>query len=271
MTSRPARPRGRQAQAARNDDLILQAAREVFLADPAAPMAAVAERAGVGIGALYNRYASKEDLLRTLCRDGQQIYLAEVQGALDSGDDQWEAFTGFLRRIVAANTHGLTTRLAGTFQPTVEQLALAEQMRALGTELFERARAAGHLRPGITWLDVEYLLEFLAHVRLGNAARTAELRQRHLAVIIDGLRNIDPGPLPGDSPTWQEQAERWLTRLPGPGFANHPGGIADMLEDKATRTVIDHLGDLAQVRLYRLSAATDGDASAPIRPSTVDR
>src|SRR5262245_5045767 len=112
MASNPPRLRGRQAQAARNDELILQAAREVFLADPAAPVSAVAERAGVGIGALYHRYASKEDLLRTLCRNGQQTYLAEARRALGSGGDPWEAYTGFLRRIVAANTHGLTVRLA---------------------------------------------------------------------------------------------------------------------------------------------------------------
>jgi AcrR family transcriptional regulator len=212
MATNPARLRGRQAQAAHNDELILQAAREVFLADPEAPVSAVAARAGVGIGALYHRYASKEDLLRTLCRNGQLIYLAEARRALDSGGDPWEAFTGFLRRIVAASTHGLTARLAGTFEPTAEQMALAEQMRTAGTDLFERARASGQLRPDITWLDVEYLMEFLARAELGDASRTAELRQRHLAVILDGLHSTGHTPLPGSPPTWQEQTERWILR-----------------------------------------------------------
>ena len=211
MASGAAPLRGRQAQAAQNDELILQAAREVFLADPTAPISAVAERAGVGIGALYHRYAGKEDLLRTLCRNGQEIYLTEIKRALASGDEPWEAFTRFLRRIVAANTHGLTVRLAGTFVPTAEQLALAEEMQALAIELFERVRATGLLRDDVTYLDVEFLLEFLASVRLGNASRTAELRQRHLAVIIDGLRAGGRTPLPGRPPTWQEQTQRWLT------------------------------------------------------------
>jgi len=79
--------RGRQAQAAQNDGLILQAAREVFLADPTAPISAVAERAGVGIGALYHRYAGKEDLLRTLCRNGQEIYLTEIKRAFPDSFD----------------------------------------------------------------------------------------------------------------------------------------------------------------------------------------
>jgi AcrR family transcriptional regulator len=203
--------RGRQAQAAQNDGLILQAAREVFLADPTAPISAVAERAGVGIGALYHRYAGKEDLLRTLCRNGQEIYLTEIKRALASDDEPWEAFTSFLRRIVAANTHGLTVRLAGTFVPTAEQLALAEEMQALAIELFERVRATGLLREDVTYLDVEFLLEFLASVKLGNASRTAELRQRHLAVVIDGLRAGGRTPLPGQPPTWEEQTQRWLT------------------------------------------------------------
>jgi len=203
--------RGRQAQAAQNDGLILQAAREVFLADPTAPISAVAEQAGVGIGALYHRYAGKEDLLRTLCRNGQEIYLTEIKRALASDDEPWVAFTGFLRRIVAANTHGLTVRLAGTFVPTAEQLALAEEMQALAIELFERVRATGLLRDDVTYLDVEFLLEFLAAVKLGNASRTAELRQRHLAVVIDGLRAPGRTPLPGQPPTWEEQTQRWLT------------------------------------------------------------
>jgi AcrR family transcriptional regulator len=211
MASNPTRLRGRQAQAALNDELILQAAREVFLDDPEAPVSAVAARAGVGIGALYHRYAGKEDLLRTLCRNGQQVYLAEVQRALDSGAHPWQAYTEFLRRIVAANTHGLTVRLAGMFQPSEEQLALAEQMRTLGTGLFERARASGQLRDDVTFLDVEYMLEFLARVKLGDASRTAELRQRHLSVIIDGLRSGHRAPLPGAPPTWEEQTQRWIT------------------------------------------------------------
>ena len=211
MVSGAAPLRGRQAQAAQNDELILKAAREVFLADPTAPISAVAERAGVGIGALYHRYAGKEDLLRTLCRNGQEIYLTEIKRALASDDEPWEAFTGFLRSIVAANTHGLTVRLAGTFVPTAEQLALAEEMQALAIELFERVRATGLLRDDVTYLDVEFLLEFLASVKLGNASRTAELRQRHLAVVIDGLRAGGRTPLPGEPPTWEEQTQRWLT------------------------------------------------------------
>ena len=63
METTPAPLSGRRAEAARNDQRIIDAAREVFVADSGAPIAAVAKRAGVGIGALYRRYASKEELL----------------------------------------------------------------------------------------------------------------------------------------------------------------------------------------------------------------
>jgi AcrR family transcriptional regulator len=211
MTTNAPRLRGRQAQAARNDAAILAAAREVFLADPDAPIAVVAERAGVGIGALYHRYAGKEDLLRTLCRNGQEIYLAEARRALDLDARPWQAYAEFLRRIVAADTHGLTTRLAGRFTPTPEMFELGGQMEELGTELLNRAQAAGEVRADVAFLDVSYLLELLSMLRVGDAERTAAVRQRHLTLIMDGLRAAGPPtPLPGEPPTWQEQSERWV-------------------------------------------------------------
>ena len=111
---------GRRAEAARNDRRILDAARAVFVADPGAPIAAVAEHAGVGISALYRRYASKEELLRRLCGDGLKAYLAAAEEALADDGDPWEAFARFMRRVVDADTHSLTSRLAGAFTPTDE-------------------------------------------------------------------------------------------------------------------------------------------------------
>ena len=61
---------GRRAQAAANDEVILRAARDVLIVDPTAPIAAVAERAGVGISAIYRRYPSKEALVGTLGLSG---------------------------------------------------------------------------------------------------------------------------------------------------------------------------------------------------------
>ena len=79
------RTAGRKAQAARNDALILDAARTVFLRDPSAPIAAVASAAGVGISALYRRYANKEAMIASLCAEGLDRYIAAAERSLASG------------------------------------------------------------------------------------------------------------------------------------------------------------------------------------------
>src|SRR5436190_14377098 len=200
---------GRRAQAARNDQAILASARAVFVADPGAPIAAVAEHAGVGISALYRRYASKEDLLRRLCLDGLHRYVAAAEAALADDGDPWEAFATFMRRNVEAETHSLTLRLAGTFTPDEELYREAARAQELNVRLFERTRAAGALRPDVEVDDIAMLLEQLAAIRVGDAARTARLRQRYLALVLDAL-HVRPGtPLPGPPPTWAEIAGRW--------------------------------------------------------------
>ena len=205
-----ARP-GRQAEAARNDQLILDAARAVFIADPDAPVSEVAKRAGVGIAALYRRYPSTEDMLRKLSADGLNRYIAEAEAALADDRDPWTAFAAFMERIVAADTHSLTQRLAGTFTPTEDLYRDAARAQELNVALFERAREAGAVRPGMVVDDIAWVLEMVAAIRLRDGQRTGELRARYLALLLDGLRAPGPDPLPGPPPTWAEIGERWNT------------------------------------------------------------
>jgi AcrR family transcriptional regulator len=202
---------GRRAEAARNDGLILEAAREVFVADPRAPISAVAERAGVGIGALYRRYGSKENLLRRLSADGLRTYTAAVEKALADRVDPWVAFTNFMRRVVDANTHSLTLRLAGTFTPTEELYRDSERAQELNVRLFERTRAAGAIRPDIEVDDIALLLEQLAAVRVVGEERTRQLRHRYLALLLDALHVPTGSRLPGPPPSWEEIDRRWST------------------------------------------------------------
>jgi AcrR family transcriptional regulator len=202
---------GRRAQAVRNDRVILDAAREVFVADPKAPISAVAERAGVGIGALYRRYGSKEDLLRRLSAEGLQIYITAVEDALADDGDVWAAFAEFMRRIVEADTHSLTLRLAGTFTPTEELYRDSERAQELNVRLFEHIRAAGAIRPDIEVDDIALLLEQLAAIRVGDEERTRQLRRRYLALMLDALRDRSGSRLPGPPPSWEEIGRRWST------------------------------------------------------------
>jgi AcrR family transcriptional regulator len=208
----PARPiplSGRRAEAARNDRRILDAAREVFTADPGAPISAVARRAGVGIAALYRRYGSKEDLLRRLCADGLRSYIAAVEDALADRGDPWDAFADFMRRIVDADTHSLTLRLAGAFTPTDELYRDSRRAQALTVRLFERTRAAGAIRPDVVVDDLSLLLEQLAAVRVADEGRTRQLRHRYLALLLEALHAPPRGSLPGPPPSWAEISQRW--------------------------------------------------------------
>jgi AcrR family transcriptional regulator len=200
---------GRRAEAARNDQRILDAARAVFVADPGAPIAAVAEHAGVGISALYRRYASKEELLRRLCGDGLKVYIAAAEAALADDGDPWEAFARFMRRVVDADTHSLTSRLAGTFTPTEELNRDAATAQELNERLFERTRASGAIRPDLDVNDLSMVFEQLASIRLGDQARTSQLRHRYLALFLEAMHNSWSDPLPGPPPTWPEITSRW--------------------------------------------------------------
>jgi AcrR family transcriptional regulator len=202
---------GRRGQAARNDERILAAAREVFVGDADAPISAVAQRAGVGISAIYRRWSGKEDLLRQLCRDGLREYIAEAEAALADGGDAWEAFARFLHRVVEADVHSLTVRLAGTFRPTDEMFADARYADELNERLVGRAKAAGALRADLVPEDLPLVLEQVAAIRpgiFGDEDRTAVLRRRYLEVILDGLRGSTD--LSGPPPTAEELGRRWI-------------------------------------------------------------
>jgi AcrR family transcriptional regulator len=186
---------GRRAQAARNDDAILAAAREVFVADPDAPVSEVVKRAGVGISSLYRRYRSKEDLLRKLCADGLQRY---IDIAHEAGDD----FAVFMARIVEADVHALTRSLAGRFTPTDELERAARHADELNRQIVARAQAAGVLRDDVDPEDLTYVFEQIASL-------PAQLRARYLAIQLDGLRAPANTPLPGPAPTTEEQHARW--------------------------------------------------------------
>ena len=200
---------GRRAQAARNDELILASARAVFAADPAAPISAVAEHAGVGISALYRRCASKEDLLRRLCDDAVRLYNREAEAALADEGDRWSVFRRFMHRVVAADLYALTLRLAGTFTPDSGLHREALRAQELSTRLFERTRAAGAIRPDVVLDDIALIFEQVTAVRLVDEYRTRRLRERSLALMLDALRRTPADPLPGPPPTPEEVTQRW--------------------------------------------------------------
>jgi AcrR family transcriptional regulator len=200
---------GRRAEAARNDKQILDAARAVFIEDPEAPIAMVAKRAGVGIGALYRRYRSKDELLVRLAGEGLRRYIAAAETALADESEPWVAFVRFMQQCVSIGAGSLTLRHAGAFSST-EELRQAGREAYLATrQILERTKAAGALRGEIGVGDLSLVFEQLQAVGIGDEAHTAELRQRYLALMLDGLHAVAAAPLPGPAPQWEEISRRY--------------------------------------------------------------
>jgi AcrR family transcriptional regulator len=199
---------GRKAQAARNDTAILDAARAVYAGDPDAPIAAVATRAGVGISALYRRYPSKEELLRKLCSDGLRESIAAAEAALADDGDDWKVFRRYMTRVVEADAHTLSWRLAVTRETDSEALWQdATKAQDLRERVFKRAQKAGAVRPDAVPEDLGNIFEQLSAVHGPNAKRTAELRKRYLTLQLDGLRPRKKAqPLPGPPPRVRDRS-----------------------------------------------------------------
>jgi len=203
----PAPTSGRRAQAARNDTAILEAARAVYAADPGAPIASVATRAGVGISALYRRYPSKTELLRKLCGDGLKEYIAAAEAALADDGDAWKVFRRFMMHVVEADAHTLTARLAVTLEKSSEALWRdATKAQDLGERVFKRGQKAGVVRTDAVAEDMANVFEQLSAIRGPNAKRTGQLRKRYLTLQLDGLRPRKKSqPLPGPPPRWEDR------------------------------------------------------------------
>lgn len=201
--------RGRQAEAARNDRLVLDAARAVVARYGAdAPVSAIAERAGVGMGSLYRRYGSKDDLLRHLCTLAMESTIRAAEQAL-AEPDPWAGLSAYVTQCVAQGT-GTLGALAGAIQTTPEMWAISKRSRALLQQLVAKAQRAGSLRPDVTVLDIAWLIETLG--KSGPADPVTEdavILQRLTAIAMAGLHAPAAGRLPGKPPSAGHYERRW--------------------------------------------------------------
>ena len=214
------RKAARRLEVERNDDALLRAARAVVAEDGVhASVAAIAGRAGVGVGTLYRRYPTKERLFKHLCALALQDYLAAAEEGL-AYDDPWDGFDHFVTHAVLAGT-GALGAIAGTIEITDAMSALGARGDAAAQELIERAQGAGALRADVRAVDIALLVEQLGRsplleqvtrqgrTDLVEAAKHA--RRRLVAIALDGLRAPAPTPLPRPAPGWDLFSERWAT------------------------------------------------------------
>ena len=189
MTRTAARDTGRawagRRDAVRNYHRIVDAAREVLGESGAqASMEEIATRAGVGVGTVYRKFASKDALIDELVR----LAMAEVTTAAD-------------RALARTDGHGLEELLRAIGQCFTDHARYANllldrpvdpaataRLRAAVGELAGRAVAAGTVAPGITAADVMALVRGMRG--LVQAAGEADPRAwtRFLDIHLAGMR-----------------------------------------------------------------------------------
>jgi AcrR family transcriptional regulator len=187
-------PRKPRADALRNRERVLEAAKAVFNAGgPEASLEAVAKRAGVGIGTLYRHFPTREDLFEAVYRR-EVDQLGELAEQLKTARDPVDALQRWLRSNVefVATKKGMSAALALTFQSSSELAAFSMDRlsRAIGS-LLDRAVAAGEMRGDVSPADLLRTLVGMCYMHDQPGWQSSVLRM--LDVFVDGLR-VQPGP-----------------------------------------------------------------------------
>ncbi|NRQ35435.1 TetR/AcrR family transcriptional regulator [Nonomuraea sp. NN258] len=188
---------------------MLEAAHEVFTTQGFdAPVSAIAKQAGVGMGSLYRRYRTKEELLQRLCLIAMERVVEAAESAL-ADDDPWEGLARYVRRCVGFRS-GALAPVAGTIEVTDEMWRTSRKATDLAERLIARAHEAGVLRTDVTALDVSLLMEQFSRPAPGPPSeRHQHVKQRLLAIALDGLRAPGVTELPGDPPDLEWYEGRW--------------------------------------------------------------
>ena len=182
----PRRSRPKRADARRNYDTVVEAAREAFTESGASTsLEEIARRAGVGIGTLYRHFPNRQALL-------EAVYLDEVEELCRSAADldslePWDALVRWLHRFVG---YMVTKQaLAQELLDRVDRDApLFRESRAAlfaaGEPLLERAQRAGEVRPDTDLAEVIRLFGQIAKLSATGPAQIEHL----LEIALDGLR-----------------------------------------------------------------------------------
>ncbi len=175
--------RPQRADARRNFDALLAAAREVFTEQGAnASLEEIARRAGVGIATLYRNFPTRDDLV-------EAVYVDEVErlavAAREAGDtlEAWAAVQAYLRRF----SEYMATKRA-LIEGFTKDSDVLRSCRAVvyssGQPILDRAQREGAVRADVSIEDIVKMMAGIA----GVAFADEEQRDRVLGLAIDGLR-----------------------------------------------------------------------------------
>lgn len=179
--------RSLRADAARNEDAVLQAAKEVFLRSGVdAPVREVASLAGVGVGTLYRRFPKRSDLIKAVfrreidtCANAAQD-LAATHGPGDAIAEWLMLYADFM-----GTKKGLATALHSGDEAYADLPGyFRERFEPALARLLDRARAAKALRIDVKPYD---LLRAIGNLSVAEGEdRDAHVKQM-VALMIGGL------------------------------------------------------------------------------------
>ncbi len=202
---------GLRRDAARNRELVLDAAASVFAARGlGASMGEIAAAAGVGVGTLYRRFGSKAALVEAVFEHRLDDFDGMLAEALAKSTGR-EGLHWLLRRYVEAQlVNRGAFEILGTLDAAMD--LLRERVVPRLEAIVSRAKAEGAVRADFAATDIPVLTAAVARAATGPGG--AALATRHLELLIRGLGpGLDEVPVPG--PLRDADFEAWARSLGG--------------------------------------------------------
>ncbi len=188
------KPKSLRADARRNREAVLEAARRRFADDGIdAQIDDIARDAGVGVGTVYRHFPNKSDLIEALVEKRFELIAEEAEKALArAADDPWEAFKDYMYFSVElqASDRALSHLMASRPETMGKHARASGAFDAL-TKLVAQMKKAGVMRKDVIPEDIPMITCGLGRViEAGNAGPVGsdEAWKRFLAIALDGLR-----------------------------------------------------------------------------------
>ena len=182
----PLLTRPKRADARRNYEKVLAAAREAFAeGGESTALEEIARRARVGIGTLYRHFPNRQALLEAL-------YLGEVEDVCRSaaeldGADPWEALSGWFERFIGyiATKQALAHELLNYLDADAPLFKVCRaSLFEAGEPLLRRAQEASVVRPDVGIAEVIQMVMGIAKIPAADPTQN----QHILRIALDGLR-----------------------------------------------------------------------------------
>lgn len=188
----PVSPTGRRlrADAARNQQRILTAARELF-AERGLDISLddVAAHAGVGVGTVYRRFASKRELIDGVFEDGVNRLAESAETAL-AAESAWSGLVTFFEYALHnfAASRGFAEVVKGATEGRERFTCMRDRMRPAIDQLIARAKSEGSLREDAAPQDFFAMIFMVDSIAEFARPVNQDVWRRYFALVLDGLR-----------------------------------------------------------------------------------